>query len=144
MPVKKAKAKRAVKSKVSSPKATKDSPQIFILGIDVVIERDLNKHKSLLERAKHSLISFKTAVSHQVKKKKYYAGLLADPAQKYDKRAMKKSLKDINIDIRAMSDKVQITQEEIAHHTLIVDTLTEQLADYNKQLRELPADALSN
>ena len=36
----------------------------------------------------------------------------------------------INVDIRAMSDKAKLADEEISHHTLIVDTLTVQLQEY--------------
>jgi len=48
---------------------------------------------------------------------------------------MKEAISMIGIDIRAMSDKVKLANDEIEHHTLIVDTLTQQLEDYNNALR---------
>jgi len=105
-------------------------PDIFIEGIDVVIKRDLDKHKSLLERAKLSLISFREGVSHEVHRKNHYIGLINEG--KYNETAMRSSIGDININIRHLSDKSKLAKEEIEHHALIVDTLTQQLADYNE------------
>jgi len=118
-----------------------NTPLVFIKGMDKVLKKDLQKHKDLLQRAKGSLISFREAVSHQVKKKKYYKSLLG--GGKYNDVAMKKSMNMIAIDIRHMSDKVKLAEEEIEHHTLIVDTLTGQLEEYyeNKLKREDYLDA---
>jgi len=109
-----------------------DGPQVIILGIDKVIKRDLGKHKELLEQCKVTLLTYREAVSHQVKKKKHYASLIG--GEKFDDGSLRVSISMINIDIRAMSDKVKLTEDEIKHHTLIVDTLTEQLADYQRKL----------
>lgn len=107
-----------------------NSPKILIKGIDKVIKRDLGKHKNLLIRAKLSLQSFKQATSHLIKKKKHYSGLVG--GGKFKDPALKESISMINVDIRAMSDKVKLANEEIEHHTLIVDTLTDQLEEYRK------------
>lgn len=105
-----------------------NSPQILIKGIDKVIKRDLAKHKDMLLRAGSSLRSFKQAVSHLIKRKKHYSSLIGEG--KFNNNSLKGSISMINIDIRAMSDKVKLAEEEIEHHTLIVDTLTEQLNSY--------------
>lgn len=105
-------------------------PQIIIEGLDSVIKLDLGKHQQLLAQAKLSAQAFREAVSHQVKRKKYYRSLIG--GGKFDDKALKVSLGMIQIDIRAMSDKVKLALEEISHHTLIVDTLTEQLENYYK------------
>lgn len=107
-----------------------NEPEILIEGIDKVIKRDLGKHKEMLSRAKLSLAAFREAVSHQVKKKRHYLSLIGNG--RYNDSSLRESVGAINIDIRAMSDKVKVTDEEIAHHTLIVDTLTGQLEEYNK------------
>jgi len=101
---------------------------MVIKGIDKVIKRDLGKHKALLQQAKLSLLSFREAVSHQVKKKKHYLALVGKG--KFDDQSLKQSVGMINVDIRAMSDKAKLANDEIAHHTLIVDTLTQQLDEY--------------
>ena len=105
-----------------------DTPRIIIEGLDVVIKLDLGKHQQLLVQAQLSAQAFREAVSHQVKKKKHYRSLIG--GGKFDNKALKASIGMIQIDIRAMSDKVKLATEEIAHHTLIVDTLTEQLENY--------------
>lgn len=105
-----------------------NTPRVVIKGIDKVIKRDLGKHKALLQQSKLSLLSFREAVSHQVKKKKHYLGQLGQG--KFDDAALRSSIDMINVDIRAMSDKVKLAGEEIDHHTLIVDTLTVQLQEY--------------
>lgn len=108
------------------------NPEIFTEGIDVVIKRDLDKHKSLLEMAQTSLLTFKTSVSYEVGKKRRYLELINQG--EYNEDSMRNSVEDININIRHMSDKAKLAQDEIEHHTLIVDTLTEQLQDYNDAL----------
>jgi len=110
------------------------APDIFVEGIDVVIKLDLDKHKSLLDRAKLSQISFKTSVAHEIKKKKHFLSLINEG--KYDETSMRNSITDIKINIRHLSDKAKLAKEEIEHHTLIVETLTAQLADYNKNFRD--------
>ena len=110
-------------------------PKIIIEGIDVVIKRDLAKHQILLERSKLELTSYRQARSHEIKKKKHYKGLIG--GGKYDDDALRKSMKDIAINIRHMSDKEKLSKDAIEHHTLIVDTLTQQLDDYNIDIKEL-------
>lgn len=105
-----------------------NEPKVVIRGIDKVIKRDLGKHKDLLQRAKLSLRSFRQATSHQVKKKKHYLSLIGEG--KFNDDSLRESVNMINVDIRAMADKVKLAEEEISHHTLIVDTLTGQLKEY--------------
>lgn len=106
------------------------TPHIHIEGLDKVIRLDLEKHKGLLEREKVNLLSYREAVSHQVRKKKHYRSLVGQG--EYDDAALEKSIGMINVDIRQLSDKVKLTNEAIEHHTLIVDTLTVQLQDYEE------------
>lgn len=123
------------KSKRKAPrraKAEAKAPEVLTLGIDKVIEKDLGKHKAMLEQAKQRLLSFRTAQSHQVQKKRHYAKLIGGGT--YDDKALQESIAMINVDVRAMADKVKLSEEEIAHYTLIVDTLTGQLADYHSKL----------
>ena len=108
----------------------KNQKAIRIKGIDKVIKRDLGKHKEMLQRAKLSLLSFRESVSHLIKKKKHYLSLIGEG--KFNDDSLRESITMINIDIRAMGDKVKLTNEEIDHHVLIVDTLTEQLEEYYK------------
>lgn len=104
------------------------APKIVIRGIDKVIKRDLGKHRELLQQSKLSLLSFREAVSHQIKKKKHYLSLIGEG--KFNDDSLRESVDTINVDIRAMSDKAKLADEEISHHTLIVDTLANQLKEY--------------
>jgi len=110
-------------------------PQIVIEGMEQIIERDLVKHKSLLERTKGEHLAYRNAKSHEINKKRHYAGLIGNG--KWDDDALRSSMKDINKNIRHMEIKVEIAQRGIEHHTLIVDTLTEQLAQQYKGLKAL-------
>jgi hypothetical protein len=112
-----------------------DNPLIVIEGMEPIIQKDLDKHKEILEQAKISLGVFKQAVSHEVKKKKYYKSLIG--GKKFNDEALKRSIGDININIRHMSDKVKLTQDKIAFETNIVDTLTNQLKDYRESVNKL-------
>lgn len=107
-----------------------NEPVIHIKGLRGIIQKDLDKHKSLLQRATVEMLSYKQAVSYQIKKKKYYKSLLGKG--KYDDNALKESMKMINVDIRQISDKVKLSKDSIDHHKVIVDTLSDQLVEYNK------------
>ena len=110
-------------------------PVIVIDGLEKVIKKDLEKHKVLLYQSKMDLVAFKESVSYHVKKKKYYKSLVG--GGKFNDAALQKSMTMIGVDLRHMSDKVKLAEEAIAHHSLIVDTLTAQLADQNKKLKVL-------
>ena len=110
-------------------------PEIFLEGIDVVIKLDLGKHKELLTQTQVELQSFREAVLHESKRKRHYFRLIG--GDKYDDKALEKSVEDIRINMRHLSDKVQISEEKIAHHSMIVDTLTEQLSEYNRKYASL-------
>lgn len=103
---------------------------IFVEGIDAVIRLDLEKHKEILAREKFNLLSYQQAVSHAIAQKKHYRGLIG--GSKFNDEALKGSLQQQNVNIRHLQDKVKLTNDAIEHHTLIVDTLTQQLKDYEK------------
>ena len=119
-----------------------NEPIILVRGIDKVIKKDLQKHLALLDKSKVELLAYKEARSHEIKKKKYYRSLIG--GDKYDDHALKNSMAQIAVNIRHMSDKIKLTQEAIAHHTLIVDTLTKQLEDYNETLNALASSRSYN
>ena len=112
-------------------------PFVVVSGFKELIERDLDQHKSLLERTQMELLSFRTARSHEIKKKKHYNGLVG--GGKYDDEKLTESMKDIATNIRHMSDKCTVAEDKIKHHQLIVDTLTEQLSDQNWMLAQAEA-----
>jgi len=105
-------------------------PEIFIEGIDVVIKLDLGKHKELLTQTQAELLAFREARDHESARKRHYYRLIG--GEKYDDDALLRSVKDIRINIQHLTDKAKLAQDKIEHHTLIVDTLTEQLQDYDK------------
>ena len=112
-----------------------NQPRIVIQGMEHIIERDLAKHKSLLEQRNRELMAFREARSHEIKRKKHYKTLIGQG--KYNDTALERSMSDIAVNIRHLSDKVTTTERSIAHHALIVDTLTAQLAEQNDALRYL-------
>ena len=106
-------------------------PFIFIEGIDVIIRRDLQKHKKLLEQAHREEEAYQQSHAQLIARKKHYRKLIG--GGKFDDDALKRAMNGIAIDIRAMSDKIKLSKDAIEHHRLIVNTLTGQLADYEKQ-----------
>ena len=110
-------------------------PEVFIEGIDVVIRLDLGKHKELLAQTQAELLSFRAARDHESARKRHYYRLIG--GDKYDDDALRKSVEDIRLNIRHLSDKAKLAEEKEEHHTLIVDTLTAQLADYDKRYASL-------
>lgn len=110
-------------------------PEVFLEGIDVVIKLDLGKHKELLGQARADVESFREAAAHESARKRYYHRLIG--GGKYDDDALKRSVKDIRINIRHLTDKADQAVKKAEHHTLIIDTLTAQLEDYNRRYAAL-------
>jgi predicted TIM-barrel fold metal-dependent hydrolase len=109
----------------------REDPEIFLEGIDSVIKLDLGKHKEMLSQVHDELSSYREAVSHESARKRHYYRLVGKG--RYNDEALLKSVKDIRVNIRHLSDKVKLSEDKIEHHRLIVDTLTEQLEDYNRR-----------
>ena len=116
-------------------KPRRKDPEIFLEGIDVVIRLDLGKHKELLAQTQAELLSFREARDHESARKRHYYRLIG--GDKYDDDALRRSVEDIRINIRHLSDKAKLAEEKVEHHTLIVDTLTAQLADYDRTYASL-------
>ena len=117
-----------------------NQPFVFIEGIDVVIRRDLDKHKAILENCKNDLIAFKQARAHEIAKKKHYRKQIG--GGKFNDEALRQGIVGIAVNIRHMSDKISHTEKRIEHNTHIVDTLQGQLDDYN--LRKLMKEDFEN
>ena len=111
------------------------TPKIVIKGIDAVIKRDLEKHKVLLQQSQTSLTSFKEGRTHEVRRKRHYRKQIGNG--KYNDESLKKSIKDINVNIRHMSDKVKMAEDQIEHHTRIINHLEKQLKQYDEDMKEL-------
>ena len=112
-----------------------EQPVFVVEGIEEVIKRDLGKHKAILERTQTELLSFRQARSHEVKRKKYYNSLIG--GGKFNDEALKKSIEQININIRHFSDKCTAAEEKIKFEGNIVYTLSRQLEDQEEALRNL-------
>ena len=110
---------------------------IIIEGMEDVIERDLAKHKAYLERAVIDKATFVVARSHEIKRKRHYRDQIG--GGKFNDESLKTAINDIVINIRHFSDKVKLADDSIAHHTHIVDTLTEQLKNQYVDLGVLAA-----
>lgn len=106
-------------------------PKVVIEGMEDVIRRDLEKHRMLREQTQNELMVWRAGRSHEIRKKKHYARLVRGEgphAKRYSKKALRRSIKDINVNIRHLSDKCEGAEQKIAHHTEIVDTLSAHLA----------------
>lgn len=109
--------------------------QIVVEGMEDIIERDLEKHKAILERARADQLAFRSARSHEIQKKKNWTSKIG--GGKFDDDALRESIKLINVNIRHFSDKEKLAQDLIDFETNIVDTLTEQLANQHRGLDDL-------
>lgn len=106
-------------------------PEVFVEGMDVIIKLDLGKHQELLAQTTVEKAAFVEAVDHESARKRHYYRLIG--GGKFNDDSLRRSVEDIRINIRHLSDKVKLSQDKIEHHTLIVDTLAAQLEKYNKQ-----------
>jgi len=110
--------------------ANRQTPVVFLKGIDQVIRRDLGKHKELLAQTVAERDAFRAAVKHESARKRHYYRQIGKG--KFSDDALLRSVKDIRINIRHLSDKVKLSEEKIDHHTMIVETLTVQLKEYDE------------
>lgn len=110
-------------------------PEIFIEGVDVIIRLDLGKHKELLAQTTTEMHGFRDAATHESKRKRHYYRLIG--GGKYDDDALERSVVQIRQNIVHLTRKAEAAADKIAHHSLIVDTLTEQLATYNRRFTAL-------
>ncbi len=117
-------------SRILSTEPNEEQPWIFIKGIDKVIKLDLGKNKALLERFRREEEAYKQSISGLIQKKRYYKGLIG--GGKFNDESLRESIKMMNVDISDMNNKVNATQQMIAFHKEIVDTLTTQLLDYER------------
>lgn len=110
-------------------------PQIVIEGMEEILERDLAKHRGIVEQTKIELDAFLDARSYEVRKKKHYRSLVN--AGEYDETAMEAAIAQIDVNLRHMADKAKLSREKVAHYQEIVDRLEEELADQYKGLKYL-------
>lgn len=108
---------------------------IFVEGIDVIIKRDLNKHKSLLDKNNIDIQVLQVGRNNEINRKRYYRGQKGK--RKFNDNAMEIAIAQMRVNIRQFSDRITITQEQKKQNTIIVDTLTKQLDDYYKSLKLL-------
>ena len=104
----------------------------FIEGIDVIIKRDLDKHQSLLDKNNMDIQSLTFARQGEIDRKRFYNEQKGK--RKYKDDAMDKAISQMVVNIAHLSNQIFKTKEHRVQNAHIVDTLTAQLADYNKSL----------
>ena len=105
---------------------------VFVEGINVIIKRDLDKHKSLLERDILNINHFQETRNSEIQRKKFYAEQKGK--RNYDDAKMDEAILQMNKNIAHLSARIDITRKLKEQNTLIVDTLTKQLEQYYKDL----------
>ena len=108
---------------------------IVIEGIDVIIQRDLDKHKSLLDKNNIDLQSIHAARSNEISRKKYYNSQKGK--RNYSDDAMDTAIEQMRNNIARYSHQLDQLREDLKFNTNIVDTLTIQLDNYHKNIRKL-------
>lgn len=117
-------------------KATRDkTPFVVIEGIEEITKRDLAKHRALIIQTQAELDAYRQARSHEIKRKKHYRLLIG--GGKFNDDALRRSMQDIAVNIRHMSDKCQAAEQKLKHHQHIVEVLTGQLETHEKQMKIL-------
>jgi len=111
------------------------NPLIVIEGIEDVIKKDLDKHRVILERTSLEVLSYRSAVSVEVKKRKHFKSLLG--GGKYNDESLEQARVQMGVNIKQLQDKIKLCHDKIEHETLIVDTLTDQLANQYRDLKVL-------
>ena len=108
---------------------------IVIEGIDIIIKRDLDKHKALLEKNIIDIQAMNRARGSEIGRKRFYGEQKGK--RRYQDDAMDAAIIQMSINITGYSRKILATEELKKFNTNIVDTLTQQLKDYNINLKKL-------
>jgi hypothetical protein len=112
-----------------------NEPVMVIEGLEDILIKDIAKHKEIVERTENELISFRKAVSHEVKRKKHYRKLIG--GGKYNDESLQKSIDMMGINITHLSNRVKETTEKRDFNKNIVDTLSKNLEDHRNGLKIL-------
>ena len=115
---------------------------IFVEGIDVIIRRDLDKHKAILEMNVMDIQAFQKSRSSEIERKRFYGEQKGK--RRYRDDAMDEAIEQMNKNIGHLSIRIKFAEELRDQNTIIVDTLTKQLEDYNKGIRALASYKLNN
>lgn len=115
-----------------------NQPYVVIEGLDVILKRDIEEHQGHLERSKLEKQKFVEARSHEIKRKRNWRGHIG--GGKFDDEALEVALAQMVQNIAMWSDKVKLSDDAIAHHTHIVDTLSAQLEEHNATLAAIVAN----
>ena len=107
----------------------------FTEGIDIIIKRDLDKHKSLLEKNIIDILAMQNAIAAEIARKNYYGEQKGN--RKYKDDAMDTAITQMTKNINGYSVRIKIVEEERVLNTRIVDTLTLQLQEYYEGLKQL-------
>jgi len=116
-------------------KTVRADPDIVFEGMEEILERDLAKHKGILQQTKLEMGAYSDARSYEVRKKRHYKSLVNEG--KYDRESMDAAIAQIDINLRHMLDKKKLSMEKITHHEEIISKLEEELANQYKGLKQL-------
>jgi len=107
----------------------------FVEGIDVIIRRDLEKHKVLLDNNNLDIQAFQQARSGEIGRKRFYGEQKGK--RKYRDADMDIAIEQMDKNIAHLSIRIKVTEDLKKENTIIVDTLTKQLEQYNIGIKEL-------
>jgi len=116
-------------------KQQRKDPQIVIEGIEDVLEMDLAKNKGIVVQAEVELDAFRIAREHEKRKKSHWSTLIG--GEKYNDTSLGQAVKQCEINMRHLSDKMKLARERIAHHSEIVQRLEAELKNQYKGLKAL-------
>ena len=114
---------------------TTERGDIFVEGIDVIIRRDLEKHKALLEQNNLDIQSFQQARSSEISRKRFYGEQKGK--RNYRDADMDIAIEQMNKNIGHLSIRIKVAEDLRKHNTVIVDTLTQQLKEYDIDIRAM-------
>jgi hypothetical protein len=107
----------------------------FVEGIDVIIRRDLDKHKALLNMNNINIQNFEAARNSEIGRKRFYGEQKGK--RNYSDDAMDTAIRQMNTNIGKFERDIKLTKDQRELNTRIVDTLTVQLKAYDVGYKEM-------
>lgn len=109
--------------------------QLVIEGMDVIIKRELDRHKMIISTLNKQIEVLKEQIDHLKQKKVAWANMIGQ--RRFNAEAMQKAIKGMEDQITNNSNDLAIKRQQLAYSMKQVTMYDEQMQNYYKGLADL-------
>lgn len=109
--------------------------QLVIEGMDVIIKRELDRHKMIISTLNKQIEVLKEQVDHLKQKKSAWANMIGQRRFRAD--SMQKAIKEMEDQITSNTNELGIKRQQLAYSMKQVTMYDEQMNEYYRGLADL-------